>query len=115
MECDDNRDLYEKLEPDQQIYTEVERFAIDFAKQNKIEVNKEKKERIQHVISRYRICRCKQCNDFFSGGLISCNAGQGQVEKKDLICPKCAGQTCETHGENAIVLKCEFCCSVANW
>ena len=43
------------------------------------------------------------------------NAGQGQVEKKNLICPKCAGLGCKTHGRDVCNFKCEFCCNVATF
>ena len=103
------------MEPHHKTYAEVKGFAIDFAVQNKIEVGKEDWVRIQHVMKKFRICRCtrEECKSLFSGGYIFESKMLGQVEKRDFICHKCAGPSCEIHGIEEIVFKCEFCCSVA--
>lgn len=86
------------------------------------EITEEKGDYYQNPIgygmAKLAFYNCYVCNKPYYGGLVRCMDGLQNVDESDFICPACSGiglDSCQVHGQDYIVYKCRFCCSVANY
>lgn len=67
---------------------------------------------------RFAFYRCHQCKQPYYGGQARCADGLENQKPQDFICGGCSGigkDSCKKHGEDFIVYKCRFCCSVSQF
>jgi hypothetical protein len=75
------------------------------------------------ALHHYAFFHCFQCKNPYYGGARVCAAadagGDAAVVAADLICISCqkveSVDSCAVHGTDAVVHKCRFCCSNAQW
>ena len=58
---------------------------------------------------------CNSCKSIYFGGTRVCGeAGVTSNISSELICPSCRNQ-CDKHGEEQMIFKCRFCCTIASY
>eukprot|EP00347_Sterkiella_histriomuscorum_P011102 403373749 len=79
----------------------------------------------EYAMLKLAIYECYQCQTIYCGGRRDCEAemNEGNLPKKeDILCVYCKATKfgnqfapCETHGEDYMGHKCQFCCETARW
>eukprot|EP00347_Sterkiella_histriomuscorum_P016709 403352152 len=112
----------------ERVYREAQATALREGLYNEEEY-KERKEfhtdPIVYAILKLAFYECYKCKNIFCGGHRDCEAEMNEAnlpKKEDILCVYCRAQKlgnqfapCETHGEEFIEHKCQFCCQMATW
>eukprot|EP00347_Sterkiella_histriomuscorum_P005991 403354493 len=81
--------------------------------------------RKEYAMLKLAMYKCHRCSTTFCGGRRDCEAemnDENQPKPEDIMCVYCAGlaqgdkiKVCDTHGQEYMNHKCQFCCTPARW
>jgi len=58
--------------------------------------------------------QCFSCQSIYYGGLRVCGEAGVNIPPEELLCSSCRNH-CEIHGDDHMIYKCRFCCTVASY
>ena len=129
MELDHCAPLAEALAEAKKVKEEIKEMALVRAKNQELDKDPRLSDPNDHFYNdlagfamfKCAFYNCAKCTKPYFGGMIDCgDNNEGQINRDDLICGKCAAlncgagvTNCEKHGQEFIDYKCRFCCNIA--